>query len=288
MYLLERAREKGVRLVEGRLEGADTAGGRVRAVTLATREGRTTLGTPRVVNAAGPFFKHVGRLLGVELPVFCERHAKVAFNDTLRAVPRAAPMLIWTDPVRLPWSPEERVEISASREHRRLLEEFPAGVHGRPEGAGESPAVLLIWTYDVEPVEPTFPLAFDPAYGEIALRGMSRMLPALGAAAALRRGRGVLHQDTREPLPRRAVACRGRVRAGRALGLRADGVERRRGSPRRPHRRAAAAALRPRLRARALRGSGLPQAARHLGRWGAAVGSARPSLAAKRLSPRVT
>src|SRR5438128_1298490 len=126
MYLLERAREKGVRLVEGRLEGVDTAGGRVRAVTLATREGRTTLGTPRVVNAAGPFFKHVGRLLGVELPVFCERHAKVAFNDTLRAVPRAAPMLIWTDPVRLPWSPEERAEISASREHRRLLEEFPA------------------------------------------------------------------------------------------------------------------------------------------------------------------
>ena len=181
MYLLERAREKGVRLVAGRLEGVDTAGGRVRAVTLATREGRTTLGTPRVVNAAGPFFKHVGRLLGVELPVFCERHAKVAFNDTLRAVPRAAPMLIGTDPVRLPWSPEERVEISASREHRRLLEEFPAGVHGRPEGAGESPAVLLIWTYDVEPVEPTFPLAFDPAYGEIALRGMSRMLPALGA-----------------------------------------------------------------------------------------------------------
>src|SRR5438309_11737266 len=181
MYLLERAREKGVRLVEGRLEGVDTAGGRVRAVTLATREGRTTLGTPRVVNAAGPFFKHVGRLLGVELPVFCERHAKVAFNDTLRAVPRAAPMLIWTDPVRLPWSPEERAEISASRGHRRLLEEFPAGVHGRPEGAGESPAVLLIWTYDVEPVEPTFPLAFDPAYGEIALRGMSRMPPALGA-----------------------------------------------------------------------------------------------------------
>jgi glycine/D-amino acid oxidase-like deaminating enzyme len=181
MYLLERAREKGVRLVEGRLTRVDTAGGRVRAVTLATREGETTLGTPRVVDAAGPFLKHVGRLLGVELPVFCERHAKVAFNDTLRAVPRAAPMTIWTDPVRLPWSPEERAELGGSPEHRRLLEEFPAGVHGRPEGAGESPAVLLIWTYDVEPVEPTFPLAFDAAYGEIALRGMSRMIPGLAA-----------------------------------------------------------------------------------------------------------
>ena len=181
MYMLERAREKGVRLVEGRVERVDTTGGRVRAVTLAARGGATTLATPRFVDAAGPFTKHVGRLLGVELPLFCERHAKVAFNDVRRAVPREAPMMIWTDPVRLPWSDEERAELGRSPEHRRLLDEFPAGVHGRPEGAGESPVVLLIWTYEVEPVEPTFPIEFDPAYGEIALRGMSRMIPALAA-----------------------------------------------------------------------------------------------------------
>ena len=41
--------------------------------------------------------------------------------------------------------------------------------------------VLLIWTYDVEPVEPTFPIVFDPAYPEIAIRGMSRVIPALAA-----------------------------------------------------------------------------------------------------------
>ena len=181
MYMLERAREKGVRLVEGRVKRVDTTGGRVRAVTLAAREGATTLGTPRFVDAAGPFLKHVGRLLGVELPVVCERHAKVAFNDVRRVVPRSAPMMIWTDPVRLPWSDDERAELARSPEHRRLLDEFPAGVHGRPEGAGESPVVLLIWTYDVEPVEPVFPLEFDAAYGEIALRGMSRMIPALAA-----------------------------------------------------------------------------------------------------------
>src|SRR2546430_438096 len=181
MYLLERAREKGVRLVEGRVERVEVAGGRVRGVTAATRGGARTFSTPRFVNAAGPFVQRVSRLIGVELPVFCERHAKVAFNDVLRVVPRAAPMMIWTDPVRLAWSIEEREELARSSAHARLLEEFPAGVHGRPEGAGESPVVLLIWTYDVEPVEPTFPLEFDPAYGEIVLRGMSRMLPALAA-----------------------------------------------------------------------------------------------------------
>jgi glycine/D-amino acid oxidase-like deaminating enzyme len=179
MYLLERARARGVRLIEGRVERVDTAGGRVRAVTVSARDGEHAISTPRFVNAAGPFVGRVGRLLGVELPVFCERHAKVALNDVLGAVPRDAPMLIWTDPLRLPWSREERTELAESEAHRYLLAEFPAGVHGRPEGAGESPVVLLIWTYDAEAVEPTFPVEFDPAYAEIVLRGMSRMIPAL-------------------------------------------------------------------------------------------------------------
>ena len=178
-YLLERAREAGVRLLEGRVERIDTTGGRVRAVRVKARGGDTTIGTPRFVDAAGPFFAPVARLLGVEVPVFCERHAKVAFNDTLGAIPRSAPMTIWTDPVTLPWSDEERRELAASAEHKRLVEEFPAGVHGRPEGGGDSPVVLLIWTYDVEPVQPAFPIAFEASYGEICLRGMSRMVPAM-------------------------------------------------------------------------------------------------------------
>jgi len=179
MYLLERAREAGVRLLEGRVERIDARGGRVRSVRVSARGGEMTVATPRFVDAAGPFFAPVARLLGVEVPVFCERHAKVAFNDTLGAMPRSAPMTIWTDPVTLPWSDEERRDLAASAEHKRLVEEFPAGVHGRPEGAGESPVVLLIWTYDIEPVEPAFPIEFDASYGEICLRGMSRMVPAL-------------------------------------------------------------------------------------------------------------
>jgi glycine/D-amino acid oxidase-like deaminating enzyme len=184
MYLLERARDKGVRLLEGRVEDVATAGGRVAAVTVSGAGGTRTLATPRVVLAGGPLLKALGRLIGVDLPVLCERHAKVAFDDVLGAMPRGAPLTIWADPVRLPWSDEERAELAGS-ELRRLLDEFPAGVHGRPGGAGESRSVLLIWTYDVAPVEPRFPIAFDPAYPEIAIRGMSRMIPAM--AGYLRR-----------------------------------------------------------------------------------------------------
>jgi glycine/D-amino acid oxidase-like deaminating enzyme len=180
MYLLERARDKGVRLLQGRVEGVQARGGRVTEVAVSAADGTTRISTLRFVVAAGPLLRAVGRLVGVELPVFCERHAKVMFNDTLGALPRHAPMTIWADPVRLPWLDDERAELADS-EHRRLLDEFPAGVHGRPEGAGESQSVLLIWTYDVEPVEPTFPVQFDPTYAEITLRGMSRMVPAMSA-----------------------------------------------------------------------------------------------------------
>jgi glycine/D-amino acid oxidase-like deaminating enzyme len=183
MYMLERARDKGVRFLSGHVEAVETAGGRVSGVTVRGPAGTQTVATSRLVVAAGPLLKSVGRLVGVDLPVFCERHAKVAFNDVLGAMPRHAPLTIWTDPVRLPWSDEERAELVPS-EHARLLREFPAGVHGRPEGAGESRSVLLIWTYDVEPVEPTFPVPFDPAYAEITIRGMSRMVPAMAGYLA--------------------------------------------------------------------------------------------------------
>lgn len=118
-------------------------------------------------------------MLGLELPVFCELHAKIAFNDSLGAMPRDAPMTLWADPMTIAWSADERAELAGSPRHRRLVEELPPGAHGRPEGAGESTSVLGIWTYDVEPVEPSFPPAFDPAYQEVALRGLARMIPAM-------------------------------------------------------------------------------------------------------------
>jgi len=179
MYLLERARAHGVGLVEGRVEGIDTAGGRVRGVTVRGTDGTRTIGTARAVLAAGPYLKDAGRLLGVDLPVFCELHAKIAFNDTLGAMPRGAPMTLWADPMTIAWSAEERADLAGSSSHRRLVEELPPGAHGRPEGAGESASVLGIWTYDVEPVEPAFPPAFDPAYQEVVLRGLARMIPAM-------------------------------------------------------------------------------------------------------------
>jgi len=181
MYLLEQAKACGARLTNGRVEGVDAGGGRVQAVRVQSESGSTTISTPHFVNAAGPFLQDVGKLIGVELPVFSERHVKLSFNDHLSVVPREAPMLIWTDPVRLPWSDEERAMLAESDEDKHLLDEFPSGVHGRPEGGEGATTMLLLWTYHMEPVEPIFPIPLDPNYPEIALRGMSRMIPGLRA-----------------------------------------------------------------------------------------------------------
>lgn len=181
MYMLEQAQAHGARLLQGRVEGVEVTGNRVRAVRVSDSGGAGTLSTNNFVIAAGPFLKKVGRMIGVDLPVFSELHVKVAFNDHLGAIPRHAPLLIWVDPVRLPWTGEEQAFLAGSDETRWLLDEFPAGVHGRPEGGADSPVVLLLWTYDTNPVEETFPLTFDPHYPEIVLRGMAVMIPALSA-----------------------------------------------------------------------------------------------------------
>jgi glycine/D-amino acid oxidase-like deaminating enzyme len=179
--MLEAARERGARLLRGKVVGID-AGGRVRAVDVAREDGgRETLEATHVVLAAGPMQLELARMLGAELPLYAERHHKVSFADTLSGVPREAPMLIWLDAQHLPWSEEERAALAEDEEARWLLGEFPPGVHGRPDGAH---ATLLLFNHHGEAVEPVFPLPdAPPHYAEITLRAMSTMVPALQAYA---------------------------------------------------------------------------------------------------------
>ena len=181
MYLLEEARRHGAFLVPGRVEEVLAAGGRVGGARVSLRDGGSEhIASPVFVNAAGPFAKEVAAWLGADLPVWFERHVKMSFADRERAVPRDAPLFIWADPIRLPWSSEEREALAEDPEGRALLEPFPAGAHGRPEGGPDADTLILYWTYEEERrSRPEFPVDWDPRYPEIVLRGMSRMLPSL-------------------------------------------------------------------------------------------------------------
>jgi sarcosine oxidase, subunit beta len=178
MYLLEQARAHGVTLRQDRIDRVSVKSNRVEEIHLASGG---SLSTRSFINAAGPFVKEVGQLIGVELPVFNELHVKIALKDYLGLVPRHAPLLIWTDPQYLAWAEDERAELAAGAETQWLLHEFPGGVHLRPEGGGDSNLLLMLWAYHLEPREPIVPPLLDEYFPDIVVRGMATMIPGLRA-----------------------------------------------------------------------------------------------------------
>lgn len=176
MYLLETARRHGVRFESARLTEVKVTNGCVNGVRLSSGE---RVDSPIFINAAGPYLKDVGKLLGIDLPVHTELHLKAAIKDHLGVVGRDAPLLIWTDPQSLPWEAEEREVLAEDDETRWLTELFPSGVHTRPEGAGESQTILMLWEYQTKVMEPVWPPRMDEQYPEVALRGLSVMLPRM-------------------------------------------------------------------------------------------------------------
>jgi glycine/D-amino acid oxidase-like deaminating enzyme len=184
MVMLEAARERGVKILRGRIVGADTRGGRVRSVDVERAEGRRSLEATHLVLTAGPMLKELAeQLLCLDLPVLAECHYKISFPDTLGIVPRSAPMLIWLDEQYLPWSEDERAALAEDEEAQWLLQKFPFGVHGRPDGTGAGRSFIILFNHHVDPVDVVFPLPEPAHYAEIALRGMSTIVPALKAYA---------------------------------------------------------------------------------------------------------
>ncbi|MCC6245306.1 MAG: FAD-binding oxidoreductase [Gemmatimonadaceae bacterium] len=182
MWLFDEARAAGVRFLSGRVNAVETKGGVVSRVTVATAAGATDhIDTPVFVNCAGPFAQQVGRLVGVELPLFSEMHLKIAFEDTLDAVDRNTGLVILDDAQQLPWTDEERAELAADPTTAWLTRPMPAGIHLRPEGYRNSKTVLMLWDYHSAHryAEPVFPLEDDPVYAEVVMRGMVQLVPAL-------------------------------------------------------------------------------------------------------------
>ena len=174
MYLFETGRRLGVQFEAGKVTDVDKVGGRIQGVRLSSGE---KIESPIFINAAGPFLKEVGNLIGVDLPVHTELHLKAIIKDSLGVVGREAPLLIWNDKQTLPWTDEEREALMEDDEMRWLTESFPSGVHTRPEGGGTD--ILMLWEYQTKRMEPVDAPTMDDQYPEIALRGLATMLPRM-------------------------------------------------------------------------------------------------------------
>lgn len=181
-WFLERAMAHGAEFISGRVTGIEVVGGRVRGVRLASGE---TMAADRVVIAAGPALPELGAMLGLDMPVVHELHAKMIFRDTKRTVPRDAPFVIWNDPITVNG------------------ELFPAGMHVRPVDLSGGDELYLIWTFENELRPYVWPPTFNPRYSEIVMHGLASVVPA--AAVYLGRATGVVdggyYCKTRENRP---------------------------------------------------------------------------------------
>jgi glycine/D-amino acid oxidase-like deaminating enzyme len=176
--MLDAAKEAGVSLVEDRVVGVETAGGRIDRAQL---ESGKVIRTPVFVNAAGPLLAEVGAMLGEYLPVFHELHMKASIEDAQGVVGRDAPLLIDIDPQYLEWSEEERAWLQEDEDNSWQLDLLPSGAHTRPEGSRDAESILMLWDLDTRKVPPALPAPTDPFYPELAIRGLCRMLPGMQA-----------------------------------------------------------------------------------------------------------
>jgi len=176
IYLLDQARAKGVKFVSDKIVDVVIENGRITGIQFA---GGEEIRTSIFVIAAGPLAAQVVEMLGIDIPVFNERHMKAAFNDGQGVIRRDAPLLIYTDEQELDWMEEERAALTEEEDTRWLTETLPSGAHVRPEGGLGAETIILLWDTREEEVEPILPPPIDPMYAEIALRGLIKLIPAL-------------------------------------------------------------------------------------------------------------
>ena len=176
-FMLERMRDAGVRLVRASVTGIE-AGSRF-TLRLNAPSGLQALHADRVVNAAGPFFGNIARMLGEELPVRCVFQQKIAFEDREGALPRTMPFTIDLDGQQLDWTEEEREVLASDPAGAALLRPMPGGIHRRPEGGDAGRCIKLGWAYNMRPSDPADEPPLDPNFPDVVLRGASRLNPAL-------------------------------------------------------------------------------------------------------------
>ena len=174
-YLYSRARASGVETMLGTITGIETEDGVYRLDLLSAGE-QESLQANTLILAAGPFTRQLAGYLGMELPVQSYLQRKIVLNDPLSVIPRDMPFTIFADRQYLSWSADEQVAFQADPEFRWLTEEFPAGLHIKPESESQ---IKLGWAYNRNAAQPNFELYNDVSFPVVVMRGASRFIPGL-------------------------------------------------------------------------------------------------------------
>ncbi len=173
--LLSKAKKAGVRVIQATIEAIEDRPAGFR-LSLSGNTDFPSLDTEKLVLTPGPFINEMAGMLGISLPVESILQRKFIIPDVKNIIPRDMPFSIFADPQYLQWSDEERALIEEDPEYGWLLDEFPAGLHIKPEGTNN---IKLGWAYNRNPESPQWETSDDFDFPNITLRGASRFIPAL-------------------------------------------------------------------------------------------------------------
>ena len=179
-HMLERIRERGGRVIQGRVIGNRAYGGlrshgeRRRGFVVRPRRRRGRTPPAPTLPRSRPFWARRCRCTNVF-------QQKIAFEDVQGVISRRMPFAIDLDGQVIDWTDEERALLADDPATRWLTEPMPGAIHCRPDGGERGRWIKLGWAYNRQPSPPTADLPTDANFPEIVLRGASRLNPGLRA-----------------------------------------------------------------------------------------------------------
>ncbi len=180
LFMLSEARARGVHVAPFEIESVVRNGDRFEIAASSATDAKL-IEADIFINAAGPFARKVGQMLGTDLPIDCVFQQKVAFEDVHGVVPRDAPFTIDQDAGPLDWPDDVRALLREDPETAALADEQPGGVHVRPDGGKTSRWVKLGWATNKTPETPVLHPSGTDTFPEIVMRGAARLVPGLAA-----------------------------------------------------------------------------------------------------------
>ncbi len=176
-YMLEQVRANGGKLLKGRVKGIAKPDDYLLDVDNGGQS--VQIRAEKIINAAGPFAKHIAGLLDVDLPIENVLQQKIAFHDREAAIPRDMPFSIDIDGAELNWSDEERELLAEEESLSWLTRHIDGAIHCRPDGGDHGSWIKMGWAINEAPLDPEWEPELDPQFPEIVLRGAASLNPSL-------------------------------------------------------------------------------------------------------------
>lgn len=169
--MLKEAKKKGTKEVTGEILNI-SKNDSMYEIKLDTNQ---TIEADKIILSAGPFINHLANMLGLEFPIENILQQKFIIPDPKKIIPRDMPFTIFADAQYLDWTEEEIAFFNSDDSYKSLLNEFPAGLHIKPEGDG----IKMGWAFNTKSETPKWSNSLSEHFPQIVLKGATRFIPQL-------------------------------------------------------------------------------------------------------------